>query len=185
MKTISLEINGKTIKTEKGKTILEVARANDIHIPTLCSMEGLKPYGACRLCLVELHGKGAVKYVASCLYEAQEGLVVKTDTPKLLKIRKLIAELLYPAQQGLSPEIRAESTRFVPELTDCTLCGKCVRYCSEIMKKDCIYFKGRGINRKPAFSECFKSECSDFQDCYSNCASGRMVQDMMNFWGGK
>lgn len=201
MSKISLTINGRTIAAEQGRPLLEVARENGIPIPTLCHMEGLKPYGACRLCLVEIVRGETTKAVASCLYEATDGLVVQTESPRLLRMRRLIAELLYPAVQGLPADLRVTASRFddreaqdggapdaeagSPEApADCTLCGRCVRYCSEVRKKDKVYFAGRGIHREVSFDECLGSDCPDFQACSVTCGSGRMVKRMVDYWGG-
>ena len=75
---ISLKINGLDVTVEKGTTLLEAAKFLGFPIPTLCFMEGLLPYGACRLCVVEI-GEGVnTKLVSSCTYPAEEGLVVRT-----------------------------------------------------------------------------------------------------------
>lgn len=83
---IRLSINGQEIESEEGKTILQVARENGIYIPTLCYYENLLPIGSCRLCIVEVDGYA--NPVASCVTAAVNGLVVKTDTEKLFKMRQ-------------------------------------------------------------------------------------------------
>ncbi len=77
---INFIINDKELQVEEGKTILEVARDEDIEIPTLCYHKDLSPYGACRLCLVEIIGGGRPGLHASCLYKVTDGLIIKTDT---------------------------------------------------------------------------------------------------------
>jgi len=89
---IKVIINDKTIEAMEGETILEVARRNDIYIPTLCYHEGLKPYGGCRMCLVEI--ENIAKPVTACTYPCREGLVVKTDTPSLKQMRRFSLELI-------------------------------------------------------------------------------------------
>ncbi|MEJ2701634.1 MAG: 2Fe-2S iron-sulfur cluster-binding protein [Sedimentisphaerales bacterium] len=84
---ISLTINDKKVEVEDGSTVLQAAEKLGIHIPTLCHHKSLAPYGACRLCLVEVTGSRGPIIQASCVYPAQEGLVVKTDTEKVLKTR--------------------------------------------------------------------------------------------------
>src|SRR4030042_5421598 len=86
-KKINLTIDDKKIETNDGDTILQVAKKIDIHIPTLCYNEKIKPHGACRLCLVEIEKKGRSKIVASCAYPAEEGLVVKTESIRVETIR--------------------------------------------------------------------------------------------------
>jgi len=81
-KKISLTIDGFPITVDEGTTILEAARMYGIRIPTLCYMEGLTPYGGCRLCIVEVSRNGGEpQVVASCTYEVQPGIEVRTNTP--------------------------------------------------------------------------------------------------------
>ena len=90
MENISLEIDGKTVTAENGSTILQAARAVGIEIPTLCHDEKLTTYGVCRLCTVEITSNNRTRLVTSCVYPVEEGLVVKTDTEKVRKIRQRI-----------------------------------------------------------------------------------------------
>ena len=80
---VTLTIDGKQIQAEEGAVILDVARENNIYIPALCSHESVTPYGACRLCLVEISRNGRERLVASCLYTVEEGLVVRTDSERI------------------------------------------------------------------------------------------------------
>ena len=81
---VTLTINGRQIKAEEGTTILYTARENNIYIPSLCENEAIAPYGACRLCLVEITtAKGRQRLVTSCLYQVEDGLVVKTDSERI------------------------------------------------------------------------------------------------------
>jgi len=89
---IDLTIDGKTIEVEEGKTVLEAAQKGDIYIPTLCAHPDLPPYGACRMCIVEIGGMEG--YPASCTTPASNGMVVKTDTPKIKKLRLEVLELI-------------------------------------------------------------------------------------------
>ncbi|HWR59638.1 MAG TPA: molybdopterin-dependent oxidoreductase [Thermodesulfovibrionales bacterium] len=89
---IELTINGKKIKTDKGNTILKAALDNGIKIPHLCYDKRLVPYGGCRICVVEIEGEK--KLEASCATLATEGMVVRTDTPKVRKIREGVIELM-------------------------------------------------------------------------------------------
>jgi len=87
---ITLRINGLPVSVEEGTTLLEAAQFIGFPIPTLCHMEGLTPYGACRLCVVEI-GEGArAKLVSSCTYRVEEGLQVRTTSSRVLKARKMI-----------------------------------------------------------------------------------------------
>ena len=85
---VTLNIDGRELKAEKGQTILQVARENGIDIPTLCHHEAIEPYGACRLCIVEVSKGKRTRIVTSCLYPVEEGLKVKTDSSRVISNRK-------------------------------------------------------------------------------------------------
>lgn len=78
------------------RTILQAAKAAGIKIPTLCDDDRLEPYGACRMCMVEIVKHGRRRLVASCLFPVEEGLSAQTDSEKVTRIRKMIIELLWP-----------------------------------------------------------------------------------------
>lgn len=92
-----MTINGLEVGFTPGETILEVARRNDVHIPTLCYLEGASPTGACRVCVVEV--KGARNLVASCAAPAAPGMEVLTETPRVVRGRRLNIELLLASGQ--------------------------------------------------------------------------------------
>jgi NADH dehydrogenase/NADH:ubiquinone oxidoreductase subunit G len=85
---VTLTIDGREIQAEEGRVILEVARENDIYIPSLCYHEEVTSYGACRLCLVEIASRGRKRLVTSCLYPVEDGLVVETSTPRVNSVRR-------------------------------------------------------------------------------------------------
>jgi len=150
----SLTINDKNIEIEEGLTILEAAESADIRIPTLCAHKALSPYGACRLCLVEITQNGRSMIQSSCTYPALEGLVIQTDSERVIKARKMMIELLLARcpdaedVKELAKELGVEKTRIKPKNKDCTLCGLCVRMCQERMGRAAISFVGRGSERK-------------------------------------
>lgn len=175
MKTVTLEIDGKKITAEEGKTVLQAARSAGIDIPTLCYAEELSPAGACRFCMVEVNKGGHKRLVASCAYPVEEGISVITENERILKIRRLIAELLWPSSTSLGKRLGVTSSRFEPRGSDCSLCGLCVRYCSEVAKKSVVYFHGRGINRKVAFVPGTENDCAFCRKCYDLCSGGWVV----------
>ncbi len=89
---IRLKINGRDIEAMDGSTILMAALENGIYIPHLCWDKRLAPYGGCRLCIVEVEGQR--RLITSCAAPAEEGMIVWTDTPKVIKARKTVLELL-------------------------------------------------------------------------------------------
>jgi NADH dehydrogenase/NADH:ubiquinone oxidoreductase subunit G len=149
----TLRINGLQVTVEEGTTLLEAARFFGFPIPTLCHMEGLSPYGACRLCVVET-GKGArAKLVSACTYPAQDGLEVRTASARVLRARRMVLELLLASCpqsktiQDLASAHNVRQQRFRQEHEDCILCGLCVRMCEEQMMAKAIGFRGRGQTR--------------------------------------
>jgi NADH dehydrogenase/NADH:ubiquinone oxidoreductase subunit G len=151
---VNFTINDKQLEVEEGKTILEVARQEGIDIPTLCYHKDLTPYGACRLCLVEITGGGRPGLEASCIYKVTEGLKVKTDTERVKKARKIVFELLMARCpdaekiRELAAKYGVEGTRIHLEKTEnCILCGLCVRACAEVSERYAQSFSGRGVNR--------------------------------------
>ena len=116
-------MNDKSIQAEKGTTLLQAAKANGITIPSMCNSDKVKPYGACRLCMVEVTKGKRTRIVASCVYEAEEGIVVRTDTEEVKKIRRMIIELLWPTVTGLAKEYGVESSRFHPKRRSTATCA--------------------------------------------------------------
>jgi len=92
MDRMNLTINNKKIAVPAGSTILEAAQSAGIHIPTLCYYKRLSPYGGCRVCIVQV--EGIPRLVASCTTPASEGMVVRTDSEQIRKIRKTVVELM-------------------------------------------------------------------------------------------
>ncbi|MBZ5584395.1 MAG: (2Fe-2S)-binding protein [Acidobacteriia bacterium] len=150
---ITLSINGLPLTVEPGTTLLEAARFLGIEIPTLCHMDGLTPYGACRLCVVEIGSAPNAKLVSSCTYPAQEGLKVRTGSARVVRARRMILELLLAscpqskAIQDLASAHDVRRQRFRQEHETCILCGLCVRMCAEQMMAKAIGFRGRGERR--------------------------------------
>lgn len=156
---VKITIDGKQVEAEEGAMILDVARAHNIYIPSLCAHEELSPYGACRLCLVEITTKwGRNRLVTSCLYPVEEGLDVKTNSEKVASNRKVLMQLLLarcPESEEvikLAQKLGVDSTPFAQDPPDkygnCVLCGLCTRACAEVVGVSAISFIDRGVNRK-------------------------------------
>ena len=161
---INLKINGLNVSVEEGTTLLEASKFLGFPIPTLCHMEGLSPYGACRLCVVEIGEGDKAKIVTSCTYRAQEGLNVRTASSRVVRARKMIIELMLATCpqskiiQDLASEIGVRQQRFRQEHEDCILCGLCIRMCEEQMMAKAIGFRGRGDQRSIGTPFDIKSE---------------------------
>ena len=96
--TVTLTIDGKRVEASNGATVLEAALDAGIYIPTLCYAPDLKPYGACRLCIVEIEGMRGL--VTSCTTRATDGMVVHTETPRVDRSRRISMELIMANHQG-------------------------------------------------------------------------------------
>ena len=176
MSDILLQIDGREVGAREGMTILEAAQSVGISIPTLCHHEKLEPYGACRICTVEVEVNGWTKLVVSCVYPVEENIIVRTRSEKVDRIRKTIIELLMahapdsPQLQDLAQEYGADKDRFEKDASFCIHCGLCVRYCAEVVKKNAIGFVGRGINKEISFiPEIAAKECDDCKECFPLC----------------
>lgn len=170
---ITFTINEQEIEVMEGTTIMDAAKGVNINIPHLCYLEGLEPYGACRLCVVEIDGEK--KLVASCMREVSGGMMVRTDSPRVMRARRIIVELLlanfpedYLASEKkqsnellrLAKELGVKETRFVGEKLSfksdetsaaivrdpnrCILCGRCIRVCHDVQTVKVIGFAERG-----------------------------------------
>jgi len=174
---VNLTVNGRQVEARLGTSVLQAAEKAGIKIPTLCYHKALPAYGACRLCLVEVsQGGRKASLQASCTYPVSNGLVVETDTPRVRKTRKVMAELLLarcPESEEvkrIARELGVGKPRIEPKNEDCLLCGLCVRMCRERMGKGAIGFAGRGDRRfvQPAF-DVQSDVCQTCGACFSIC----------------
>ncbi len=111
---VNLTINGKAVQAPEGSTILEAARLADIYIPTLCYDEAVEVYGACGLCVVE--AQGIPKLLRSCSAKVSEGMVINTESERVVQSRKIAMELLMSAHDG---DCVAPCQLNCPAKTDC------------------------------------------------------------------
>jgi bidirectional [NiFe] hydrogenase diaphorase subunit len=171
--TIKLKIDNFDVVVPEGTMILQAARANGIAIPTLCDLEGLAPYGGCRLCMVEIHG--SPKLFAACVTPVGMGMEVVTQSDKLREYRKnaiqfILAERTHICSvcvannacelQKLANELGVDHVMFEREWTShpvdsthdflvldrnrCILCTRCIRACNEIEGVHTLDLKMRG-----------------------------------------
>ena len=179
MSKVALLIDGHEVSAEEGVTILQASRDAGIDIPTLCHHEDLAPYGGCRLCTVEVNKGGRTRFVASCVHQVEDGMVVQTESEEVIEGRKLILELLWARSPGVQV-LREYGQRYGMELdkfavspTNCVLCGLCVRYCAEIKKKNAIGFINRGTEKAVMFyPEIAAKECATCGECFKLCPTG-------------
>ena len=183
---IHLTIDDKQIETAEGRSLLEACRENGIYIPTLCYHPALEPYGACRLCVVELTVPNRKpRLVASCVYPCEEGAVVKTNTELVQRSRRVTAELILAGSYdtaevlAIGKELGVTEIRFkLPEENACVLCGLCVRACHEIVGVSAISVIQRGISKKVATPFQVKSSrCIGCGTCVLVCPTGAFKFD--------
>lgn len=201
---VKVTINGKPYLAMEGEILLAVALREKIAIPHLCYEPSLDPYGACRLCMVEVVKRGKREMITSCTLRAADGLEVLTDTPAIVKHRNILFEL-YLAEAPKSEIIKAMAarygvtkTRFLKKLdtTDslgnkCVLCGLCVRACNEIMGAGAIGFVNRGpytIVNTPYFEP--TKDCYGCGTCVKVCPTNAVEMEddgdmrVMKSWSG-
>ena len=178
-----VEVNGQPIALQGERNVLEVIRKANIDLPTFCYHSQLSAYGACRLCMVEVEGKGIV---SSCSLAPEAGAKIKTHTPELRQMRRMTLELLLANHdmtcptcpksadcqlQALARQLGVSTIRFkrthAPKPVDmsspflvrdpgkCVLCGDCVRTCKEVQGIGAIdfSFRGAGVSVLPAFGK--------------------------------
>lgn len=176
MSDITLQIDGKETTVAPGTTVLKAAQQLGVAIPTLCHHPKLEDYGGCRLCLVEVESRGRTNYVVSCLYPVEPGLVVRTRSEKVDKVRRVIIEELMarapdaPELVRLAYEYGADRNRFDKEASFCVLCGLCVRYCDEVKQEHAVGFIDNGHVREISFiAEIAAKACWNCQECFAIC----------------
>lgn len=179
---IRLTIDGREVETESGRTILQVAREQGIDIPTLCYHEALEPFGACRLCMVEVNAGRGWQITASCAYPCADGLEVRTSSEAVLRSRRTTVELLMatawnvPVIRQLAQELGVGEPRFRLEEDACILCGLCVRACQEIVGVGAISVINRGIDKRvsPPF-QIASNACIECGTCVLICPTGAIT----------
>ncbi len=175
MASVQLTIDGKEVVAQSGQTILQVAQANGIDIPTLCHHPSLVPVGACRMCLVEVEKQRALQ--PACTFQVSEGMVIHTESEKVVETRKFLLELLFSernhycmyCQMSGDCELQAlayrygldawlyprpytplpvDATRqhFVMDHNRCVLCRRCIRACQELVGNYTLGLGGRGAD---------------------------------------
>ena len=183
---VTLTINNQKIEVEEGTNLLAAIESIGIKVPTLCFHKALIPYGACRLCVVEVQVPGKdTSLQASCSYPVIDGINVNTNTERILRARKVIAELLLarcPDSEVIkiiAEEYGIKEPRIKKKNEDCVLCGLCVHMCEQRMGRSAIGFTGRGPNRKldTPFGK-HNEMCWTCGACNFICPVGKKVQSI-------
>lgn len=178
----TVTIDGQTVKMAEGSTLLQAVRQAGANLPTLCQLEGLPPYGACRLCQVELEGRRPA-VVAACTFPCEDGLVVHTDGPQAVVVRRMMFEFLLArcptatAIRNMAAAAGVEQSRFATEghINDelCVLCGLCVRVCRDLVGAAAISFIDRSSQRQVGAPFHLQAEaCIGCGACAAVCPTG-------------
>lgn len=195
MKKIDITINDKQVTVNYDTYLIKALQDIGITVPTLCYHKDLKPSGNCRLCMVEIEDRGKKKLVTSCNYPIRKSISVRTESERVKKQRKLLAEMYLgrwpnvPLIQDVAKRCGAtDKNKFRSELTDedpkaCILCTHCVRACEDFIQERIIDFAGRGIKRHLTmpFSK-VDPHCIGCTSCAYVCPTGaiEIVDDLNN-----
>jgi bidirectional [NiFe] hydrogenase diaphorase subunit len=148
---VTLTIDGAQVQAAKGSSVLDVAIEYGICIPHLCHVPTISDLGACRLCIVELIENGRSKVTTSCTLLVQDDMVVRSNTDKIRRLRRNIAELLVAqapnsrAIQDIAVRCGVREVRYPFRNKSCVLCGRCVRLCTELWSARAIGFAARTV----------------------------------------
>ena len=190
--TITITINDRQVQVAPGTTVLAAAQKLGIEIPTLCHHEALSPEASCRVCIVEMsvekQGKTYRWIDASCAYPVEDGLRVETDSPRVRRERKVILEFMLSRAPGADALLRmaekygARKDRFVAldkGESNCILCGRCVRVCTERAGGGAIGTSRRGVHKK-VLSPCGlgRKLCFGCFACSWICPTGAIKRTM-------
>lgn len=179
MSKIKITINNREVEAYEGQTILEAAKNNGIHIPTLCYLKDITGAGACRVCQVEV--EGAKTLCAACVYPVRAGMVIKTNSQRALDARRRVVELIVSNHskdclscirntncelQRLCQELGVREDAFAGEKSEptfdtvspgivrntskCVLCGRCVETCTKVQGLGILGYMNRGFKTKVA-----------------------------------
>jgi formate dehydrogenase major subunit len=200
--TLSFSLNGETVVCDSDQTILQVADQHGIEIPRLCYMEGMRPDGNCRTCMVEIKGERVL--APSCCRFPAEGMVVTTNSERALTSQKMSIELLlsdvpetaYTRNSELdlwAKKLAVGKPRFAARrqpvedlshpamavhLDACIQCNRCMRACREEQVNDVIGYAFRGGQSKIVFDlddQMGDSTCVACGECVQACPTGALT----------
>jgi NADH dehydrogenase/NADH:ubiquinone oxidoreductase subunit G len=173
--TITITVDGETIETTEGTSVLTAALQAGICIPNLCFLPETPATGACRVCLVEVERNGRTKMTASCTLDAKDGMIIHAHSENVVRARRNIVELLLAEVpdseviQTLAERLEIDEVRFPEREGDCILCGRCVAACAVIAGTGTKGFVGRGTERHIALPFYNDKYCQKCDECNDRC----------------
>lgn len=183
MELVEIIIDGLEYRVERDRRLIDVLREIGISIPSLCYHAALTPYGACRLCVVEVDEGKRTWPATACDFPIREGLTIRTNTERVMKARKTALEFLWAecpdAEEivRLAQEMGVDKPRFPfrNATGKCILCGLCVRACEQLVGTGAIGFAKRGAERNVDSPFGGRSEvCIGCQACVKICPTGHV-----------
>lgn len=215
---VQVDIDGQIITVQEGTSLLRAATSSGIEIPRLCATDSLKPFGSCRLCLVEIEGARGTP--ASCTTPVRDGMKVTTHSDQLGRLRRNVMELYlsdhdldretaesrgsqlfemadkvgvteirYLKGEGTATHAEGQDTSnpyFTYSPSECIVCSRCVRACSDIQGTFALTVEGRGFGSriKPGNAvNFFESECVSCGACVQACPTSALVENRLLRFG--
>ena len=173
---VNINIDGMSIEAPKGTSVLDAGLDFGICIPHLCRVPYVEDIGACRLCIVEHVVNGHSKITTSCTLHVKEGMVIRSNTDKIIELRRNIAELLVAeapnsrAIQDVAKRCGVRDVRYPFHNSNCILCGRCIRACPGNLGVKPLTFVGRGKDRRVEAPFNLKTElCNECGRCVDFC----------------
>jgi NADH dehydrogenase/NADH:ubiquinone oxidoreductase subunit G len=198
---ITFFMDGKEIKAEEGKTLIEVARENGINIPSVCIHEATKANALCRICVVEVEGQRVLQ--PACIVKVAYNMKVQTRSGKVLRARRTILEMLastidlsdapeiqnmmaeygasfnrFPDAKRRESEIQDDNPMYIRDYSKCLLCWRCVQVCADDAQYTfAINFSGRGFETQVGtfFDRAIpETSCVLCGQCVAVCPTGAL-----------
>ena len=179
---IEITLNDQKVQVEEGCTILDAANKIGVDIPALCHHPSVEPYGACRLCTVEIHDGRKTRMVTACNYPVRKPITVNTVSEKTVNTRNTLIQMMLSRWPNV-PYIKELAEKYkviTPDYTHpqvdynenaCVLCGLCVRICKQkgILEEGIMGFTGRGSSRAVNTPEQRPDQCLECCKCAAVC----------------
>ena len=203
IRTVSFELNGRTVEALPHETLIEVAAREGVDVPRLCYKEGMEAVGNCRSCMVEIDGERVL--APSCCRHPSKGMKVTTDSPRAVAAQKMVLELLLAdmpeaeytrknevdlwadklgvgkprfAPTRPQPQMDATHAAITVNLDACIQCTRCLRACRDEQVNDVIGLAFRGEGAKIVFDQddpMGASTCVACGECVQACPTGALM----------
>lgn len=199
--TVILSMDGKEIRVEEGKTLLEAARESGVDIPTICFHEATTANALCRICVMEVEGQRVLQ--PACIVKAANNMKVQTRSEKVIRARRTILEMLastmdlseapeiqqmmkeygadtsrFPDSQRREAEVKDDNPMFIRDYSKCLLCWRCVQVCADDAQYTfAINFDGRGYETQIGtfFDKAIpETSCVMCGQCVAVCPTGAL-----------